>query len=112
VTECLFCRIAAREAPADIVYEDDDLVAFRDIHPKYQVHFLLIPKVHVASVADVKKEHEPLLGKILRVSGELARQYGLSESGFRVLMNTGPDAGQVIAHLHLHVLGGERLRAI
>lgn len=111
-SSCLFCRVVAREVPADVVYEDDDLIAFSDIHPKYPVHVLLIPKIHLASVREVKEEHEALMGKMLRVAGELADQRGISESGFRVLMNTGPDAGQAIAHLHVHLLGGERLRAI
>lgn len=112
MTACLFCRIAAKAVPAQVVYEDQDLIAFTDIHPKYPVHLLLIPKMHLASVREAKEDHDPLLGKLLRVAGELADRQGLSESGFRILTNTGPDAGQVIQHLHLHVLGGERLRAL
>lgn len=112
MTPCLFCRIAAREDPADVVYEDDDLVAFKDIHPKYPVHLLLVPKKHVASVRDVKADYDAVMGKIFRVAGDLAGEHGIAKSGFRIVINTGPDAGQVIAHLHVHVLGGESLRAV
>lgn len=109
---CLFCRIAAREVPADVVYEDEDVLAFRDIRPKYRVHFLIIPKRHLAGAADFRPEHDPLLGKLLRVGAELARREGAGESGFRLLTNQGPDAGQMVHHVHVHILGGEPLRGL
>ena len=112
VSACLFCRIVARELPADIVYEDTEVLAFRDIRPKYPVHLLVVPKVHLAGVADLHVEHEPLAGKLLRIGAHLARREGIANSGFRLLTNEGPDAGQVVQHLHLHVLGGESLRGL
>jgi histidine triad (HIT) family protein len=109
---CLFCLIARKEIPADVVYEDDEVVAFRDIHPKYRVHVLVIPKSHIASAAAIGPEQDALMGKVLRVGGELAAAQGLLESGFRLLTNTGPDAGQVVPHVHLHLIGGEPLRPV
>lgn len=112
VSGCLFCRIVARELPADIVYEDVEVLAFRDIRPAYPVHLLVVPNLHLAGVADLRVEHEPLAGKLLRIGAELARREGIAHSGFRLLMNQGPDAGQVVQHLHLHVLGGEPLHRL
>lgn len=112
MADCVFCRIAARQAAADIVYEDDDVVAFRDIHPKYRVHILVVPKRHIASAAELRTEHDELSGKLLRVGADLAAKEGVTDSGFRLLTNTGPNSGQVVDHLHLHVLGGELLHPI
>lgn len=109
---CLFCAIAAGTAPADVTYEDDDIIAFHDIHPKYPVHMLIIPKTHIASAAGVPKEHDWLLGKLLRVGAQIAKEKGIVESGFRLLANTGPDSGQVVEHLHVHLVGGEPLRPL
>lgn len=111
-THCLFCRIAAREQPANVIYADDDVVAFRDMHPKYRVHLLVIPTAHLSGVQELEEEHDALAGKLLRVGAELARREGIADAGFRLLTNQGPDAGQVVDHLHLHVLGGEPLRGI
>ena len=112
MADCLFCRIVRKEIPADVVYEDGEVVAFRDIHPKYRVHLLVIPKNHLASAAAISPAQDALMGKVLRVGGELAQAQGLLESGFRLLTNTGPDAGQVVPHVHLHLLGGEPLRPL
>lgn len=112
MSDCVFCKIAAKEVPATVVYEDDEVVAFWDIHPKYRVHILVIPKAHLASAADTRPEHDALAGKLLRVGAELAEKEGLRASGFRLLTNSGPDAGQVVDHLHVHLLGGEPLRPI
>lgn len=109
---CVFCKIAAKEVSATVVYEDDDVLAFLDIHPKYRVHVLIIPKMHLASAADVIPAHDALAGKLLRVGADLAEKEGLRDSGFRLLTNTGPDSGQVVDHLHMHLLGGEPLRPI
>lgn len=112
MNNCLFCRIAAHEQSADVVYEDDDVIAFRDIHPKYRVHLLVIPKTHISGAKELREEHDALAGKLLRIGAALAREQGIADAGFRLLTNQGPDAGQVVDHLHLHVLGGEPLRGL
>lgn len=109
---CIFCKIVAKNLEADVVYEDDDVLAFRDIHPKYSVHILVIPKQHLASVADVSEEHDALVGKLLRIGAQLAENEGVGKTGFRLLTNTGPHSGQIVGHLHIHLLGGEPLRPI
>ena len=106
---CLFCRIARGEIPAKILYDDALVMAFRDIAPAAPAHVLVIPKQHVTSLADVTPEHEPLLGRLLRVASEIARTEGLAVAGYRVVANTGSDGGQSVHHLHLHVLGGRKL---
>lgn len=109
---CVFCDVVARKTPADVVYEDEDLVAFRDIRPKYPVHLLLVPKRHVASAAALTLPLDAMAGKLLRIGAELARKEGIAASGFRLLTNTGADAGQVVDHLHVHLLGGSALRGL
>lgn len=103
--DCLFCRIARGEIPASKVYEDDEVLAFRDINPKAPVHFLIIPKQHIQSLALAEPEDAPLLGKMLSLTRKLALQEGAA-NGFRVIINTGRDGGQEVDHLHIHVLGG------
>ena len=103
--DCLFCRIVRGDIPSQKVYEDDDVLAFRDIHPKAPVHFLIIPKKHITSLAEAEPEDAPLLGKMLSLTRTLALQEGC-RNGFRVLINTGRDGGQEVGHLHIHVLGG------
>lgn len=107
---CLFCKIVAGDAPARVVYRDDHLTAFRDINPQAPVHVLLVPNRHIASIASLSETDDALAGRLLRLAGELARQEGIAESGYRVVANTGRDSGQSVAHLHLHLLGGRRLR--
>lgn len=97
---------------ADILYEDDAVIAFTDIHPKYRVHLLVIPKVHIASASDLTREQDALVGALLRVGAQLARERGVADSGFRLVANAGPDSGQIVGHLHVHVLGGEPLRPL
>ena len=106
---CLFCRIVAGEIPAKKLLETDDVIAFADIDPKAPVHFLVIPREHVENVGAAGPEHAALLGKVLLACGEVARQNRVAESGYRVVLNTNPDAGQSVAHLHAHVLGGRHL---
>ena len=101
---CLFCKILKGEIPADKLYEDDDILAFRDIVPQAPVHFLVIPKKHISGPSDVTPEDEQLIGKILRMGGEIARQEGLEH--YRVVVNNGEESGQTIFHIHMHVLGG------
>ena len=103
---CLFCRIAAGQLPATVVYADDEVMAFRDIAPRAPIHVLVIPRRHIVSVMDMRDEDEPLLGHMFSVIREVARQDGIAEAGFRVVSNAGPDGGQTVDHLHFHVFGG------
>ncbi|GAB4352600.1 MAG: histidine triad nucleotide-binding protein [Gammaproteobacteria bacterium] len=105
--DCLFCRIIDGELPAEIVFEDSQLVAFKDIHPKAPVHLLVVPRLHIASLEAVEPEHDSLMAHCLRVLPRLAREQGLT-TGFRTVINTGPGGGQEIYHLHIHLMGGFR----
>ena len=104
--DCVFCRIASSEIPAAIVYQDERAVAFRDLNPQAPVHVLVIPRQHLTSVADADGEDESLLGHLVVAAGQVARQEGLQEPGYRLVFNHGPDAGQSVFHVHLHLLGG------
>jgi histidine triad (HIT) family protein len=105
MSDCIFCKIVAGEIPGSKVYEDDEMLAFDDIHPFARVHFLIIPKMHIASLADCTLEHEGLLGRMLLLAPRLAMQQGL-EAGFKTLINTGRGGGQEVFHIHVHVFGG------
>ena len=105
---CLFCKIASGQIPADIVYQDEDVVAFRDINPQAPVHILLILRRHIPSMADVTPEDGPLLGIVFSVAAKLAHKLGVDEGGYRVVTNVGRDAGQSVFHLHFHLLGGRK----
>lgn len=105
---CLFCQIAAGDIPSDRVYEDDLLVAINDINPVAPVHQLLMPRRHVESAADLGEDDAELLGRLFAVAARLAREAELPERGYRLVTNVGPDGGQSIPHLHLHLLGGRR----
>ncbi len=114
---CLFCKIAARTIPSTIVYEDEELLAFKDIHPAAPVHLLIIPKIHVPTLSDCDAGHATLLGKMLALAARLAAEHGCAVSydtngkphgGFKTLINSGPDGGQEVYHLHLHMYGGPR----
>jgi histidine triad (HIT) family protein len=104
---CIFCKIVAGQIPAKKAYEDDDVLAFHDIHPWAPVHVLLIPKQHIATLNDVSDEHQALLGKMLVLGPKLMAELGV-KNGFRTVINTGADGGQEIYHLHVHVFGGPR----
>lgn len=104
---CLFCRIARGEVPSRKAYEDDEVIAFHDINPAAPVHLLLVPKMHVDSLITTGTEHEALLGKLIALAPRLAKEQGCV-NGFRVVINNGPDGGQEVYHLHVHVLGGPR----
>lgn len=106
--DCLFCRIAAGEIPATKVHEDDLVLAIRDINPQAPTHILVMPREHVASAADLGDADGPLAGRLFAVAAALARDEGL-DRGWRLVVNTGPDGGQTVAHLHLHLLGGRRM---
>ena len=105
MSDCIFCRIAKGEIPSRKIYEDNDIFAFHDINPQRPVHFLVIPKQHLASLDEATPEHQELLGKMLVKASELARSVGLT-NGFRTLINTGRIGGQEVFHLHIHILGG------
>ena len=107
--DCLFCQIIAGEIPSDVVHTDDRSIAFRDINPQAPVHLLVIPREHIESLDDASQRDEALLGHLLRVAARVANQEGLSESGYRAVVNTGEGAGQSVFHLHVHVLGGRAL---
>ena len=108
---CLFCKIVAGTIPSTVVYQDDDIFVFNDIHPWAPVHFLMIPKRHMASMAQVGAEHAALLGRMLVLAPQLALQQGCNpypDGGFRILCNTGDEGGQEVHHLHIHLMGGPR----
>lgn len=112
MSECVFCKIVRGELPSRKVYEDEEVLAFHDIHPVAPVHLLLIPKAHVASLADCGPGHQALLGRLLLLAPKLAKEQGLDQ-GFRTMINTGRGGGQEVFHLHLHVFGGgERIPRI
>ena len=105
----IFEKIIAREIPADIVFEDESVLAFRDVNPKAPTHVLIVPKKSIARLAEAKAEDELLLGHLLLKAGEVARQLGLNKSGYRVVINNGKDGGETVPHLHCHILGGRGL---
>lgn len=104
--DCLFCKIAQKKIPAKIIYEDDLSVAFEDIAPQAPVHVLVIPKKHIATSLDIRAEDNALIGHLYQIANKLAKEKGIAERGFRVVMNTNREAGQSVWHIHLHVLGG------
>jgi histidine triad (HIT) family protein len=105
----LFEKIANHEIPATIVYENDDIVAFRDIHPQAPQHIIIIPRRAIPSLNDVEDRDAELVGKMVVVARTLAKEFGISESGYRLVFNCGPDAGQSVDHIHLHLLGGRAM---
>jgi histidine triad (HIT) family protein len=108
MSDCLFCKILAGEIPSDRVYEDDHMVVFKDINPKADVHLLAIPREHIDSLNEVTEQHDALLGYILRQLPKIAEDQGL-DSGFRTIINTGEGGGQIIFHLHIHLMGGNSM---
>lgn len=106
---CLFCRIARKEIPAKVVLESEQALAFRDMNPQAPVHVLVIPKTHIENALALRMGHAPVLFEIFRLAQEAAKQEGTDQSGFRLVFNNGPDAGQAVSHLHLHVLGKRKL---
>jgi histidine triad (HIT) family protein len=117
MTNCIFCKISAKQIPTKLIYEDDDLIAFHDINPAAPVHFLIVPKQHIPSLSDCNESHAGLLSKMMLLAPKLAQEQGCGYAGdgngggaggFKTLFNTGPDGGQEVYHLHLHVIGGPR----
>ncbi len=109
-TDCLFCKIVAGDIPADIVYSDDKVIVFKDIAPKAPIHLLIVPREHVESLAELNPEHDALIAHMMRLLPKIAKDQGL-EGGFRTTINTGKDGGQVVFHLHIHLLGGQKFAA-
>lgn len=109
MADCIFCKIINKEIPSEIVFEDSQVLAFKDISPLAPVHLLVISKKHIESLHQASLEDEGLLGHILIVARQLAQEFGVAESGYRVVTNIGEDGGQVVKHLHFHVLGGKTL---
>lgn len=109
MADCLFCRIAAGEVPATIVRDEPHLVAFRDVAPQAPTHILLIPRRHVADAAELAAVEPGLLGELVRAAAEVAAAEGIGGSGYRLVANTGPESGQTVFHVHLHLLGGAQL---
>jgi len=107
--DCLFCKIANKEIPSEIVYESDTVLAFKDIKPVAPVHLLIIPKKHIPSVDHLTSKDKDLVGELFLVAQKVARSQGVAETGYRLVFNIGKDAGQTVDHLHLHLIGGEKL---
>jgi histidine triad (HIT) family protein len=111
VSDCVFCRIVARESPADIEYEDDAVVAFPDIYPKAPIHVLIVPKRHIPSLAQLAPTDAELMGRCLLAARAIGEAKGLGERGYRLTINTGPEGGQVVYHVHFHFTAGRRTGA-
>ncbi|MCK2184829.1 histidine triad nucleotide-binding protein [Halomonas getboli] len=106
--DCLFCKIINREIPADIVYEDDQMLAFNDIDPKAPTHQLIVPKRHIATLNDIEEDDLALIGRLQFTAAKLAREAGFAEDGYRVVMNCNEQGGQTVYHIHMHLMGGRR----
>ena len=109
MSDCLFCGIVDGKIKANLVYQDDAVVAFKDVAPKAPVHILIIPRKHLVSVSDIAQADGALIGQIFQVAARLAREQGIADSGYRVVVNSGADAGQSVFHLHFHLLGGRQM---
>ena len=112
MSDDLFLKIIDRQIPADIVYETDELLAFRDIAPKAPTHILIIPKIHIRTVNDLTTDHAELVGTMYLAAAELARQEGIADEGYRLVMNCNPAGGQEVYHIHLHLLGGRNMKGL
>lgn len=109
MSDCIFCKIANKEINSDFVYEDDEIVAFKDINPQAPIHILVIPKKHIESIVDLTDEDEKLVGKMFTVVRKIAKKLNIEDSGFRLIVNCKEDAGQEVPHLHFHILAGKKL---
>jgi len=107
--DCIFCRIAKGEIQSNLIYQDETAVAFPDINPKAPVHLLIIPRKHIESVADLAGDEEKLMGHLILVANKLAQEQGVSDTGYRLVINCGSHGGQMVAHLHIHLLGGRQM---
>jgi histidine triad (HIT) family protein len=107
--ECVFCQIVAGQLPGDILYQDDQVIAFRDINPQSPTHVLIIPRKHIASLAELAEGETSLMGHMVNIANQLAKSEGVAQSGYRLVVNCGQEGGQLVPHLHLHLLGGRQL---
>jgi len=109
VKDCIFCKIVRKEIPSNLVYEDDEFLAFEDINPQSPVHALIIPKSHIKSLNDIDEKNSAFFGKLMLVARNIAEERGVSKTGYRVVLNCGIEGGQTVFHLHVHILGGRRM---
>ena len=109
MTDCLFCRLAAKEIPTEIVFESDNIFAFKDIDPKAPYHVLIIPKKHIPTLNDIGEEEKKIMGELLLAAKQIAAHLGIDETGYRTIINCNADGGQEVFHLHLHLLGGRKM---
>lgn len=107
--ECIFCKIINGQVPSEKVYEDEEILAFKDIHPAAPIHVLIIPKKHIATLMDIEEEDSSLMGKIIQTAKLIAKQLGIEEKGFRLIANCGPDSEQEVMHIHFHLLAGRTM---
>ena len=107
--DCIFCQITSGEIPGDIIYRDEELLAFRDISPLAPTHILIIPRKHIPSLLNISETEMPLMGHMINTANQLAKSEGIAESGYRLVINCGKEGGQLVPHLHLHLLGGRKL---
>ena len=107
--DCIFCQILAGKVPSDIVYQDKEVLAFRDIEPQAPKHLLIIPRKHIPTISHLSEAEMPLVGHMVKVANQLARKEGIAETGYRLVINCGEEGGQMVPHLHLHLLGGRKL---
>ena len=107
--DCVFCQIVAGNIPSDTLYQDEEVIAFRDINPMAPTHILIIPKRHITSLAHLSDAETPIIGHMTKVANQLARDEGISERGYRLIISCGEEGGQVVPHLHMHLLGGRKL---
>lgn len=110
MNDCLFCKIIDGKIPADLVYQDDQVIAFNDINPQAPVHMLVVPRKHIATLNDVTNNNEPLVGHLVKVAAQLAKDNNLQKDGYRTVMNCNEHGGQTVFHIHLHLLGGRQLQ--
>jgi len=106
---CLFCRIVANEIPSDVIYQDEDFLAFRDIEPQAPTHLIIVPKTHITSLAELTEQQQGFIGRLIILAQKLAEKEGIAERGYRLAINCGPEGGQVVPHLHFHLIGGRKL---
>jgi histidine triad (HIT) family protein len=107
--DCIFCKIVAGEIPSDSVYQDEEIIAFRDINPQAPVHIVIIPRKHLASLSRLSQSDSALVGRMVAVANKLAEDEGIAEKGYRVVINCGKEGGQLVPHLHMHLVGGRQL---
>ena len=107
--DCIFCQIVAGKVPSEIIYQDEEVVAFRDINPQAPIHLIIIPKKHIPSLAHLSEAELPLIGHMVNAANQIAKTEGVSENGYRLVINCGEWGGQLISHLHMHLLGGRKL---